>query len=68
VPELARRAQDDLEEARHDGLAPEANDLIPRPRGSPGDARRGFVLIDALDLTDDPTRFASIRVRANRPL
>jgi hypothetical protein len=49
-------------EARRDGTASEASDLIPRPRGSPGDASRGFVLKDAMGLSDNNDLYKRLRV------
>jgi hypothetical protein len=60
--EIARRAGEELEEARRDGTASEASDLIPRPRGSPGDASRGFVLKDAMGLSDNNDLYKRLRV------
>jgi hypothetical protein len=61
--EQARRARDDLEEARANLGATDTTDLIPRPRGSPGDRRRGYILIDALGLRSRYNFFKALRVR-----
>jgi hypothetical protein len=37
-------------------------DLIPRPYGTPGDRRRGFILIDELGLRPQPLRYRALRV------
>jgi hypothetical protein len=54
---MSRRAREDLEEARRDGLVPDLSDLIPRPRISPGDCRRGYVLDIELGLVNDNARY-----------